>query len=94
MPRYKVRFGAGAKRDLDRLGDGARKSIIGKIELLEDDALPPASKVLEGKLTGFCRLAADNVRAVHEPPDASGTIWIRAIGLRRSIYDDFNSEDD
>jgi mRNA-degrading endonuclease RelE of RelBE toxin-antitoxin system len=94
MPRYKVSFDARAKRDLDKLGDGARKSIIGEIELLESDASPPSSKALDEPLNGFWRLTADNVRAIYEPPDASDTIWIRAIGYRRSIYEDFKPDRD
>ena len=89
-----MRFDPRAKRDLDRLNDGGRKAIIGKIQLLQDDASPPAAKALGGALTGLWRLTADNVRAIYEPPDEKGTIWIRAIGNRRSIYDDFNPEDD
>ena len=87
---FKVRFDARAKRELDKLNDGDRKSIIGEIQLLEDDASPPSSKELGGELGGFWRLRAKSVRAIYEPPDASGTIWVRAIGYRRSLYDDFN----
>jgi mRNA-degrading endonuclease RelE of RelBE toxin-antitoxin system len=94
MPGYKVRFDARAKRDLDRLSDGDRKAIINEIESLGNDAGPPSAKALGGKLAGLWRLTAKNVRAIYEPPDASGTIWVRAIGYRRSIYEDFRPEGD
>jgi mRNA interferase RelE/StbE len=87
---FKVRFDAQAEQELDRLNDGDRKSIIGEIRLLRNDASPPSSKALVGKLAGLWRLRAKNIRAIYEPPDATDTIWVRAIGYRRSIYEDFN----
>lgn len=81
---YQVNLLASAKKDLKRLDKRFQRKVIFVLGLLK--ANPFLGVKMTGQLKGWYKIKIPPLRIVYTPDFKNKIIWVRAIGLRGSIY--------
>jgi len=86
---YRVIFRKSAEKEFDALSQGQRKALFDKLKLLESNPAPVETVELKG-YAPLRRIKAGNVRAIYDPPDERGRIFILRIGTDHDVYHDID----
>ena len=84
LSKYSVKFQASAARHLMELPKKDRLRIIGVIELLGGNPLPPKALKLKGR-DGY-RIRVGNYRIIYSFDSKQLTVLVIEIGHRKEIY--------
>jgi len=84
MKTYKIEFRPTAKKQLEDLDRSVRTRVLGAIELLRTDPVPPNARRLKGR--SDYRLRVGDYRLIYKFNAGKLTILLIAIGHRRDVY--------
>jgi len=84
MKTYKIEFRPTAKKQLEDLDRSVRTRVLGAIELLRTDPVPPNARRLKGR--SDYRLRVGDYRLIYKFNAGKLTILLIAIGHRLDVY--------
>lgn len=84
MKTYKIEFRPTAKKQLEDLDRSVLTRVLGAIELLRTDPVPPNARRLKGR--SDYRLRVGDYRLIYKFNAGKLTILLIAIGRRRDVY--------
>jgi len=84
MARYNIQFKASVRKDLRKIPKKDVLRILGKIEALADNPIPPQAEKLSGDEK--YRIRQGNYRILYQIDDEVLVIEVVKVGHRRDVY--------
>ena len=84
MARYNIQFKASVRKDLRKIPKKDVLRILGKIEALADNPIPPQAEKLSGDEK--YRIRQGNYRILYQIDDEILMIEVVKVGHRRDVY--------
>ena len=85
MAAYEVNVLSAARRDLRRLDDQIRKTIIDVMRALADHPRPPGVSAIKGH-RAYLRVRSGDYRVIYAVDDRAQVITVARIQHRREVY--------